>query len=177
METLIKLLIEWWDTLKLFELVAPDDCAVRVTYLGRATPKNIGNGFCWKFPVIQSISTINTMPQIVDLRAQSVVSKTGQSVGASGAIEYEVIDPVKAIYGVYDFNRNMQAGALGIIAHFINNADDWTRADDVAKDMKANMQKLAKQCGLRIRKVMITDLDKSRAIRLMGIEPHKAGDK
>jgi regulator of protease activity HflC (stomatin/prohibitin superfamily) len=85
----------------------------------------VWHGLVWKLPVLQSISTINTTPQIVDLRAQSVTTKDRATIAVSGAIEYEVCDPVQAIYGVFDFNRNIQSGALGIIAHFLNQAENW----------------------------------------------------
>lgn len=177
METLVNLLLAWWDTVKLFELVPPDERAVVVTFGRLASARDAGHGLVWKWPVIQSVSTINVTPQIVDLRAQSVTTHDHQSIAVSGAIEYEVRDPVRAIYGVYDFNANIQAGALGVISHYINGADHWEDADALAKEITKEMRELARECGIRLRHVWITDLSRHRAIRLMGIEPHKAGDK
>lgn len=177
MEQFVAILLQFWDSLKLFEVIPPDERGVRVTFGRVATAKDIGHGLRWKLPLLQSISTINVMPQVVDLRAQSVTTIDHLSVAVSGAMEYSVYDPVRALYGVYDYDANLQRMALGIIAHHVNVTPNWRDMDALAKEIRAAMKDKAKECGVRLRRVWITDLSTHRAIRLMGFEPKTGGDE
>lgn len=152
-------------------MVNPDEGGVRITF-GRKyayTPP----GWYMYWPWVQSCIKIPVTPQVVDLRAQSVLTKDKKDMCIGGAIMYRIKDPVAAILKVQDFDKSLQVMALGIISRYIGERDyeDCSDindiADIVAKDVKAD----ARGWGVDIMRVYITDRGQVKNIRLLTDTP------
>ncbi len=150
-------------------LVAPDESGVRVT-LGKyihPTPP----GWYIIFPMIQVLAALTITPQVEDLRAQSVMTSDGISVAVSGAIEYSIRDAEKALLRVQDFDKSLKNLALGVIVDFVTShtLNECRNVEEIKEIVRKALRAHVNDWGIKLINVYITDLDKHRAIRLMGV--------
>jgi regulator of protease activity HflC (stomatin/prohibitin superfamily) len=148
-------------------ICAPHEGGVILTFGSRVSVKYAGWYIYW--PLIQRIIFMEIKPQVVDLRIQSVRAKCGNSVAVSGAIQYRVIDPKRAILDVQDADRTLSTLALGIILEYVSkrSLDDCMSIDNLRAEILKGIRDAASGWGLKIERVYITDLDKARNIRLL----------
>ena len=150
-------------------LIAPDEGGVRVTlgkHVGLTPP-----GWYISWPLIQEITYITVTPQVEDLRAQSIMTSDSVSIAVSGAIEYSIRDVKKAILSVQDFDKSLKNLALGVIVDYVT-SHTLAECKDV-EQIKITVRKALRahvnDWGIKLINVYVTDLDKHRAIRIMGI--------
>ena len=148
--------------------ITPDAGGIRIT-LGKYY-KLKGPGWYFYWPIIHEMSVISVMPQVKDLRGQSLFTKDMENVLISGAITYKVIDASKAILAVQDYDKSLMTVALGIIAEFIASKtkqecmDICALKDEILKGLREE----ASGWGLKIMKVAITDFGDTKNIRIVG---------
>ncbi len=150
-------------------LIAPDEGGVRVTLGNRVSLTPPGWYVVW--PLIQVVTSLTVTPQVEDLRAQSIQTADGVSLAVSGAIEYSIRDARKAILCVQDFDDSLKNLALGAIVDFVttHTLEECGRVDDIKDVVRKALRKHINDWGIRLMNVYITDLDKHRAIRIMGV--------
>lgn len=121
------------------------------------------------WPMIQKIIYMEITTQVVDLRAQSIRTQDNESTVVSGAIQYSVRDIKKAILNVQDVDKSLETLALGIIFDFVHSRklDDCRNIEVLKAEILKGIKDAATGWGLKIEKVYITDLDKTRNIRLL----------
>jgi len=107
------------------------------------------------------------MPQVIDLRPQSVLMPDGKSMVVSGAVRYRVVDAGKAILKVVDYDESIVATALGAIADCISVIGNTATTKRLGEVVRAALAKEVSGWGLKIESVYITDLDKCRSLRLL----------
>lgn len=147
-------------------LLGPYEAGVRVT--GKRARK-VGAG-CWIYwPIVQKIIYMEVQTQVVDLRAQSIRTQDDESTVVSGAIQYSIKDVYKAIINVQDVDKSLETLALGIIFDFVHSRklDDCRNIETLKAEILRGIKDAAAGWGLKIEKVYITDLDKTRNIRLL----------
>jgi len=148
------------------QLVSPDEYGVRITlgkYVSDAPP-----GWYVLWPVIQEYSGLKVKTQIKDLRAQSVWSADHKELTISGAVKYYVANVRKALFEVYDYDANVQALALGIIQRHCAAHEEMTiKTSALEGDILEILRKESQGWGLKIEKVYITDIGRTRNIRLL----------
>lgn len=107
--------------------------------------------------------------QVVDLRSQSVRVKDGYSLIVSGAIQYSIKDVYKAIFNVQDPDKSLETLALGIILEYVKNrtVKECQEVGALKKEILKGIKEAAQGWGLKIEKVYITDLDRTKNIRLL----------
>ncbi len=151
-------------------LIAPDEGGVRVT-LGKhlcTTPP----GWYIIVPLVQELTALTVTPQVEDLRAQSIMTSDGHSMAVSGAVEYSIRDVTKALFNVQDFDKSLKNLALGVIVDYITNhtLDECRGSVSAIKEAVRKALRLkVNDWGIKLINVYITDLDKHRAIRLLGV--------
>ena len=163
-------LIELTDRLFWFvpriRLIRPDESGVRITcgHKYQLTPP----GWYFVWPVLQEMEIINVMPQVIDIRSQSVLTKDGRDLCFGGGIMYRVSDPVKAILEVQDFDKSLYTLALGIVADYINQNDynDCTVSGTREAILKG-VREAAAGFGLKIMRMYVTDFGTTRNIRVL----------
>jgi regulator of protease activity HflC (stomatin/prohibitin superfamily) len=165
LQELIDLLFCWVPRIWLVE---PDEGGVRTT-LGKHT-RLTPPGWYFYWPIIHVCTKVTVTPQVVDLRGQSVLTRTGRDIIISGAIQYRISDAQKAILCVCDFDVSLRALALGIIGDYaskktIEECNDRTA---LAKEILDGVREAAAGWGLKIMKVYITDLGATQNIRIVG---------
>jgi len=148
-------------------LLTPYEAGLRFTF-GKFI-KKITNGWFFWIPLFQKIVYMEIQTQVVDLRSQSVRTKDGQSVIVSGAIQYSIKNVEKAILNVQDVDKSLETLALGVILEFVKNKtlEDCHNIEALKKEILRGIKDAAQGWGLKIEKIYITDLDKTRNIRLL----------
>ena len=149
------------------ELIQPDEAGVRVT-LG-VREKVLPPGWYLYWPIIQEIFFATVTTQVQDVRCQSITSKDRRDMVVSGAIRFKITDIRKAMLEVKDCEESLIALSLGVLLSVASTmteeelADTEKLGDSILKKIRAE----ARGWGLKIQKVYITDLGRTRNIRLL----------
>ena len=128
-----------------------------------------GNWY-WIVPLVMEHSVINIKVQPKDIRIQSVWTKDGHDLAIGGAIRYYVQKPIKAILEVHDYDLSLQIIALAVIREFVGQhtlAELRENIDEVEKKLLTAVREGSSGWGLWIQGVDITDIGKTRNIRLL----------
>ncbi len=151
-------------------MIPPDEAGVIVT-LGRKV-RVVLTGWYILWPIIQECTFMCVTPQVIDLRAQSIITPDGRNVTVSGAIEYEIRDIRKAILNVQDLDRSLQNYALGVIAEAVAiRTGDTEGFVEFSKRVRKTIREHVNDWGIKINHVYITDYVVCRVIRLIGSNP------
>ncbi len=172
MEWLNSLLEAIRDMFPRLQMVLPSEGGIRST-LGKYV-KVLRPGWYLFWPVVQSCGTVDVVPQVVDLRPQSCLTKDLKDVVISGGVKYRVTDVRKAMFEVADYDKDIQVMSLGIIAEFISKHlfEDINDFDALSDCILTGIREEAAGMGLKIMKVYITDIGTNKNIRMMGDVSH-----
>ncbi len=152
-----------------FQIIRPDENGVRIT-CGRKY-KLLSPGLYLFWPLIQEIDILNIMPQVIDLRAQSVYTKSGINLCFGGGIMYRVDDAVKACLKVQDFDKSLYTLALGIVADYINQHDcNECSISTIREAVLKGIRENAAGWGLKVMRLYVTDFGTVKNIRILGNE-------
>ncbi len=144
--------------------MCPDEAGVHFR-LGKVI-KVVGEGFYFQFPVVDSIDVVVTSEQAVDLPNQTLTTKDMKSVNVSGTIVYEVIDPVKAILSVMDYDESLPTLAMQIIGQEIPRADFTPDLSLVSESVVDALEQQASKWGISITTFGFSDNVEAMPIRL-----------
>lgn len=157
------------------ELIQPDEMGVRISFGTKV--KTLSPGWYLFWGLFQEILYATVTTQVSDIRSQSVLSKEGREMIISGAIKYRVSDIRKAMLEIQDYDRSLEALSLGVLLEIVSSLTVEELADtQVLGDLALKrMREEASGWGLRLQKVYITDLGRTRNIRLLTNEAVKIG--
>ncbi len=156
-------------------LISPDEAGVRVTLGTRVKVMDPGFYFFW--PIIQKIIYATVTTQVKDLRSQSIPSKGGRDLILSGAVKYKIVDIQKAVLEVQDYDRSLEALSLGVLLAVASTMteDELIDTEHLGDEILRKIREEAAGWGLKLQKVYITDLGRTRNIRLLTNEAVKVG--
>lgn len=148
-------------------IVAPFEAGVRITFGKHACAKGAGWYLIW--PLIQRFIWMEIQSQMVDLRNQSIVTSDGYDVVVSGAIQYSIKDIKKATLVIQVVDKAIETLALGIILEYVHNASFAALAniEKLRLEITKGLREAARGWGVKIERVFITDLGKTRNLRLL----------
>ena len=143
-------------------LIAPDEGGYRISprLNGTNKVKELKPGWYLWVPLFQKTEWIAVKIQPKDLRAQSLWTKDGCNIMISGVIKYRVLDPVKALLEVYDYDNSVQIIALGVIHEFVrlHTLDELkVGISDLLEKILSELRKESQGWGLKIQSVKLTD--------------------
>ena len=151
-------------------LILPNEGGVRCNCFPWVSwHRRLDPGWYIEWPLFQKIIRVEITPQVIDLRPQSVLTKDGHSMVVSGAVRYRVVNAEKAILAVQDFDDALIAVACGSIAQEIRSkvCAELMDFSGLKAGVRSDLAKESSGWGLKIESCYITDLDKSRSIRLL----------
>lgn len=124
-----------------------------------------GVHFVW--PVIERVISENVVPKVYDLNAQSLTTADGVSVVVSGIVTARVHDVRRSVLevdGVLDAIKN---SSVAEIARAVKKAT-WSELSSVDFDesLTAACRKKGFKWGMEIMEVQLSDMSKSRTVRL-----------
>ena len=168
MQWLADLLKNLRDWLPRKYFLSPDESGIRLT-LGNHV-RTLMPGWYYYWPVLQECRGIKVNPQLVDLRPQSALTNDLKDIVISGGIKYRVSDCRKAMLDVHDYDESIRTLALGIICEFVgrHRFEDLTNLSDLREAILLGVRDEAAGMGLKIMKVYITDIGRTKNIRVMG---------
>lgn len=85
-----------------WRVIQPHEQGVR-TFCGK-NPKALDPGLHFMWPLVGEIVVIPVVEQVQDIRSQSVMTKDGKRMALGINIAYEVLNPIKAVYAVQDWD-------------------------------------------------------------------------
>lgn len=124
----------------------------------------------WLIPWIMEHEIVRTKTQVVDVRIQSAWTKDGVDVAIGGAIRYYVKNPMKALLEVHNYDQSLQNVSLGVILEFVRQhelKELKSDMEDLTKNLLEVVRTESKGWGLWIQNVVITDVGRTRNIRLL----------
>ena len=148
--------------------INPDEGGVRIL-LGKYY-KLKGPGWYLHWPIVTQMCVITVMPQVKDLRGQSLFTKDMKNVLVSGAVTYKVVDASKAILTIQDYDKSLMNTALGIITEFVvsKTKEECMNISALKDEILKGLREEAAGWGLKIMKVAITDFGDTKNIRFIG---------
>jgi regulator of protease activity HflC (stomatin/prohibitin superfamily) len=150
------------------KLVEPMEMGARIT--GGKRYRVVGPGWYMCWPVIQKVTTMDVVTQVVDLPPQSARTKDGHDVVVSGAIRYRINDVEKALFAVQDVDKALSTLALGVILEYVATRTfaECGDIEAIKKDLRNGIADAARGWGLKIESAYLTDLGRVRSLRLFG---------
>lgn len=148
-------------------IIAPHERGIRITFGNRVRVLEPGWYLWW--PIIQEIIFAEIVPQVVDLRTQSVKTKDGKNVIVGGGIQYRIINIKNAILNVQDFDKALETLALGIILEFVakRTLEDCEDIETLKAEILDGVKNAAGSWGLKIQRIFVTDFGDARNFRLL----------
>lgn len=157
------------DRLMFWRVIQPDEGGVRTT-CGR-WPKVLKAGIHWVAPIIGEMRVIPVKEQVLDIRTQSLRTKDGVSVVVGVTVAYEVLDTYRAAYEVQDWDQSLSNEILSVVGREIRSRTiDQCVGEELSTAICKELRKVATaNWGLKIIRVGVSDFDKCRSLRIMGI--------
>jgi len=148
-------------------IIAPYEAGIRITFGKRVKALEAGWYIIW--PLIQRLVWMEVQSQVVDLRNQSIRTIDGHELIVSGAVQYKIVDIEKAIINIQDVDKSIETLSLGIIMDFISTKviEDCKSMESLKKEILKGLRDAASGWGLKIEKVYITDLGRTKNLRLL----------
>jgi regulator of protease activity HflC (stomatin/prohibitin superfamily) len=161
MNVLFQFLIGFFWELWPFAKVEPWEQGVGVFWGKYCTRKE--PGIYLRYPLIETVETLDVVTQVVDLGNQVVHSADDTPWAVSGTIEYRIADVVTLYKNVQDHDEAMQTVAMIELASFIGAAtDDEITAGTLESEALPAVQHRAERWGIEVDRVAITHLAECR---------------
>ena len=148
-------------------IVTPYEAGVRFTFGKWVKPKSTGWYLIW--PLIQRFVWMEIQSQIIDLRSQSIRTIDGSELIVSGAVQYKIMDIKSAVINIQNVDQAIETLSLGTVVDFVSTKTlvECQNLENLKTEILKGLRGAAKGWGLKIEKVFITDLGKTRNIRLL----------
>lgn len=176
LDKLIEVLLQFLDRILPAYVVKQYQAAVHFRW-GRFL-KVTGPGLHWKIPIADDVDHHLVATTTLTLPAQSVTTIDGVSVVVKAHVKYAVTDV--AVYGtaVTDAIDALSDVTCGIIHEAMRELTwDNARATDLSSRFTKDAKREAKQWGISVSRVTVTDLAQMRSIRLFNEGSGKAIDR
>jgi len=149
-------------------VIGPNEIGVR-TFCGKREYQ-IGPGFHLYFPFVGEVMHVNVTEQVVDVRSQSITTKDNVTVAVGISIAYEIVNAIKAIYRVNDFDQSLCNESLRVVEGYVmdHTFDECRDSESMKTFVLVNLRKVATdRWGIKIHRIGRTEFAKHRVIRLM----------
>ncbi len=149
-------------------MVEPTERGARIIW-GRQY-KIIGPGLYLVWPIIQRIIRMDVITQVVDLAPQTIRTKDGFELVASGTIRYHISDIEKALFAVQDVDKALSTLALAVILEYVKSKtiDECEDIEAVKKELRRGLTEEASGWGVKIEMVGLTSWGCVQSIHLFG---------
>lgn len=158
-------------------LVRPNE-VVAVSHLGVVTSVNRVAG-CFKVPCFgKEERHISVKQQSLELHPTKVVDAVGAPVMVAAIINYHVVEPMKAMYAVEDYQQyvavNAQATLKQVVsAHSYNELKSQTEQVNAA--LRDNLAPLVLQAGVHVTSLTLSELNYAPEIAAAMLKKQQAG--
>ena len=130
-------------------------------------------GWYFFWPILMENEVCSIKTQVVDIRVQSALTKDGRDVAVGLSIRYYISDPMKALLQVHDYDQSLNTIALGVACHYVqhhNFEEIQTDVDGLRAELLMAVRKESAGFGLKIQDVAVTDIGRTRNLRVLNNE-------
>ena len=169
MNELISKLLGSIRVFKFWQIVMPNECAVRTLCGKRPKPLYSGMHFC--VPLVGRIDVDQAVEQVFDIRAQSLTTSDGVCTLVGVSVSYEIVDPVRAQLRILDRDASLESETLRVVGAFVsgNSFDRCADSEWMLSEVVKELRKVATvRWGLKIHRVGLTDFARHRVLRVLG---------
>jgi regulator of protease activity HflC (stomatin/prohibitin superfamily) len=167
----VSALIEWFGKwFPNYKIVTATEGAIK--FKGGKTAIALGPGVHWYWPARSEFVVLPRARQADDLRSQTFVTTDDKIVVAGGMVIYEVVDMFKYAANTYDGGMTVKEIVITSI-HDVCCKMSWEelkqgqRKSTLDTKLKNAAQDMLDDYGVRILKVMLTDLAPGRVLKLI----------
>lgn len=167
LDKLVQLVVEFAYLFRFVAVVHPYQRAV-VLRLGRLS-RVLKPGVHWLLPLrIEETLYETVTPRTTNLPVQTVTTADGVQVSIAAIVTWEVRDVAKLLLESADHQEAMLDTATGVLATSVM-AVRWAdlSSDEFARTLRGDIKRKARKWGIRVIDVQLTDLAKTRTMRLL----------
>ncbi len=122
-------------------------------------------------PIIDSIETISTVPQTINLPTQSVLTEDGRAVSVSSNLEYEIYDARKVWTKVQDLDDSLHNTGMGYLSRYVRQYPYEELSNTTLRlesKVKRSLNHKVKPWGVKVNEFYVTDFVEAKQYRLFG---------
>jgi regulator of protease activity HflC (stomatin/prohibitin superfamily) len=165
-DRLIDFLLSVWDQLIPFEVIDHYNRGVRLRF-GKTKGGVLEAGLHWKIPFVDRILQQMIKMKTLSLSEQTITTKDGTSIVVRAVVKYEVNNVITLILEVNDPIDAIADMTKGIIRKtFISKNWDECNDPEIEKEIAKKARAEAKQWGIAIIEITLTDLGDVPSFRL-----------
>ena len=130
--------------------------------------RTIKPGWRWVLPLnLEYVLVDNVVPTTTKLGVQSLHTSDDHHINIQGVLLWKITDIRKVILNIEQADDALTDAATGYISEMVaNHTWDEIRDPQFARNLKSKIQEQAREWGIRVMKVYISDCSKTRAIRM-----------
>jgi regulator of protease activity HflC (stomatin/prohibitin superfamily) len=130
--------------------------------------REIGPGYNWKWPLIETVQDVTTCETTMRLDAQTLTTKDGIGVVVKAMVKYEITQVEAYVTRVFDAKDVLGDVAMGAVQRVVTGTDYETlMADPPTKKILDIVRREVSEYGFKVHRVTFADLAKVRSIRLI----------
>ena len=163
--SIIELISSFWDKLIPFQVVNEFEHGVLLRF-GKYK-KNIEAGFIWKIPFFDNIILCRNTVTTMGIKNQSLTTSDQKEVTIEAIVKYKITNAKKFLLEVYDADDAINDITQSKIKELVN-LSTWDELM-ILKDSKIKeaVSDEAKEWGIKIYYITITDLVRTRCYKLI----------
>jgi regulator of protease activity HflC (stomatin/prohibitin superfamily) len=165
-EKLIDLIAGLWEKLSPLEIVNAYQTAA-IMRCGRFH-RALAAGLHWKWPLIESVLTVETCVTTLRLPPQTLTTKDGAAVVVAAIVKYQVTNVQPYVTEIWDQRDVLADVAMGAVRQAVSDIDWQTLvAEPPERRVLELMRKEVNQYGFKLHRITFTDIGRMRSLRLI----------
>lgn len=164
-DKLIEILIQFWDNLNPVNVINDYQKAVLLRF-GKFK-RIVEPGLCLTIPFVDSLMIHHTVVTTINLPSQSIITKDGKACVVKGVVKYKISDIKVFLLDVFDAVDAISDMTQSNIKRIIME-NNWEECitNDLDHYITKKAKSEAKQWGIEIIQVTLTDIGQIRSIKL-----------
>lgn len=130
----------------------------------------VGAGLHWINPVTEVIRPVDVRTTILDLPAQTVVTKDNMSIRIDGVVYYTIFDIKKALFNLQDVQDSVFQLALVALRTVFGTKqlqECLEQREEIAEEIESLVVDKAAEWGVKINMIQITDIILPQELRMI----------
>ena len=122
----------------------------------------VGPGFVWNIPMFHSIRMLDMRVKTIPIQPQEAMTKDNVPVKIAAVVYYKIVDPLKVVMSVYDYNFAIAQYAQTAVRDIIgNNELDFVLADrdKIALEIEKLVDEETKEWGVDVSAIKLQDIE------------------
>jgi regulator of protease activity HflC (stomatin/prohibitin superfamily) len=167
-DKLIDIVVDFAGLFCPFAVIEEYERGIVLTF-GRYRDRTLEPGFHWIWPLgIDKVISDNVVSRTNNLSTQTLTTGDGQPIQLSAMIRWRIKDIVKMSLEVEDADTVLRDVTYGEIAQAVRTHTwDFVQSPEWIERVRKAAQKRGRKWGMEIEEVQLTDISKTKVIRLI----------